>query len=412
MKKHVKFILFTTILLIIILLILYQKTRPIEVSASNVTRGSLVDSFREEGLIESNSNHSIYVPYDGKIRQILEEGSAVKKGDPLLIMDDAMLILQKDQLISQIQSIRGQQNISLSAVTDNQLEMATIAIETAKTNLEDARKNYDRIKSLYELGGSSKIELENAQNLYNNAKNDLSIKEKQLKELQDKRIEKPGSKQFYGGQIDALEAQLQDIEEKLKRTTIFAPVDGMVKYSLGKSGGYAQAIQPVIEIASTNDLIVSSKVLTKNIPALKIGQQIRIIQKTYAGDIEYSAEITHIDDFAHQNISSLGLDEQRVEVKAKMLQSGSLKDGYGVDVVFDAFRKDNVLVIDKTSYFEDDNKSYVWKISENHLEKTEISLGYIGAYEAEVLEGLVENDQIVTDPNNSNFSNGARIKIK
>ena len=90
-------------------------------------------------------------------------------------------------------------------------------------------------------------------------------------------------------------------------------MDGVVKSVRVKAGEYAQAIQPIIEITSPKNLIVRCDVLTDNVPALKIGQKIRVIQKTYSGDLEYQVEIIHIDDFAEPKISSLGLDEQRVE---------------------------------------------------------------------------------------------------
>ncbi|MDO4711151.1 MAG: HlyD family efflux transporter periplasmic adaptor subunit [Peptostreptococcaceae bacterium] len=411
MKKQIKLILFSCLALFIILTVVYQKNRPLEVSASIISRGSLIDSFREEGLVSSKDEHTLYVPYDGKIQMILEPGTRVKKGDVILTMDDEMLQVQKDQLLSQIRSIQGQQDMSLSAVTDDQIEIARIAVDSSKINLENAQKNYDRLRSLFDLGGVSKTELEAVENLFINAQHDVAVKEKQLRELKNNRIEKPGSKKFYSGQISALQAQLDDIQNKLERSDVVAPIDGMIKYSAGRSGAYAQAIHPVMEIAPLDDLIVTSNVLTKNIPALKIDQEVLVVQKTYAGDLEYVAKIIHIDEFAHKNISSLGLDEQRVQVKLKLLDKNPLRDGYGVDVVFDTFRKENVLIIDKTSYFDDGDKNYVWKIDGQRLVRSEITLGYVGAYEAEVLKGLNENDRIVSDPNNSNFKDGVRVKI-
>ncbi|MDO4712046.1 MAG: transporter, partial [Peptostreptococcaceae bacterium] len=124
-------------------------------------------------------------------------------------------------------------------------------------------------------------------------------------------------------------------------------------------------------------------------------------------------EIIHIDDFAHQKISSLGLNEQRVEVQVKISDKNILlKDGYGADVIFDTFHKENILAINKTSYFEEAGKFYVWKIEGNKATKSEILLGYIGSHKVEVAEGLAENDRIVSDPNNKFLANGVRVKIK
>lgn len=411
MKKQVKIILFGAFVAIVLVSVLYQKFRPLEISADEVTKTSLTDSFREEGLVKSDDNYSVYVPYDGKIKMIVPEGSVVNKGELLLMMDDEMLLTQKNQLSAQIESLRGQQR--MGKASDNQIEIAQIAVDSAKNAFENASVNYDRAQQLYQSGGISKAELEQAESAYQDAQNHLQAQKTQLKELQDQRSGNSGSNQFYGGQISAIEAQLKDIQDKLQRKKVYAPTDGIVKLSVGKSGEYAQAIRPALEITSPKNLIISCDVLIENIPALRIGQQVQIIQKTYAEDLYYSGEIIHIDDFAHQKISSLGLNEQRVEVKVKLSEKNSLlKDGYGADVVFDTFHKENILAVSKTSYFEEADKFYVWKIEGNKATKSEISLGYIGSHKAEVLEGLAENDRIVSDPNNKSLANGVRVKIK
>lgn len=412
MKKQVKLALIIIAAVSIAGILIYQKLKPLPIDIYQVKQATLTDSFREDGIVESDNNESVYVPYDAKINRIVKEGDVVKQGDILLEMDNASLLMQKNQLQSQISALRGQQNLSLSGVTDNQIEIAKIAIDSAKNALSDADINYKRHHQLYDEGGVSKAELEQAEALYKDAQNNLQLKEKQLRELYDSRKEKAGSKQFYSGQVGAIAAQLSDIESKLSHTIVRASMDGVVKSVRAEAGEYAQAIQPIIEITSPKNLIVRCDVLTDNVPALKIGQKIRVIQKTYSGDLQYQAEIIHIDDFAEPKISSLGLDEQRVEVKAKLLDESKLKDGYDASVEFDTFRKENVLTIRKTSYFEDDGKYYVWKLDGSSIYKSEITLGYIGVYEVEVLSGLSESEQIVSDPNNVALRDGVRVKQK
>lgn len=411
MKKKVKFVFIIIAVVIMVGFLIYQNLKPLELELYRVEYATLTDSFREDGIVESDDKEFVYVPYDAKIKHIVKEGEFVKQGDILLEMDDTTLLMQKNQLQAQISALRGQQDLGISGVTDNQIEIAMIAIDSAKNTLHDADTNYKRLQELFEAGGVSKVELDQAESLYKDAKNNVQLKERQLLELYDSRKEKSGSKQYYDGQVDAITVQLNDLDNKLSKSIVYASTDGVVKSVRAKSGEYAQAIHPVMEVISPKNLIVRCDVLTDNVSALNIGQTIRIIQKTYAGDLEYEAKIIHIDDFATPKISSLGLDEQRVGVKAKLLGESKLKDGYNVSVEFDAFRKENILTIRKTSYFEEDGGYYVWKRSGSAIYKNEITLGYIGAYEVEVRSGLSENEQIVSDPNNIALKDGIRIKL-
>ncbi len=412
MKKQVKFAIGVSFAILCLLILLVQSNRKVEISTETVMLGTLTDSFREDGLVDSPEDYAIYVPYDAKIKTILTKGTAVKKGDVLFEMDDSNLLLQKQQLESQIASLQGQRSMNAPNITQYQLDMAKIAIDSAKTTLDDAEKNLARTKELYQLDGASLVELEQAQSTYDNASQNFELKKKQLAELQEQKNERAGTGDFYNAQITSLKAQLADTEEKLSNTIVTSPIDGTVKTVNAKAGGYAQAVQSVVEIAAEKNLIVVSEVLTEYAPALKVGQVVNIIQKTYSGDVIHEAKIIHIDDFAKASISSLGLDEQRVTVKAELLKNDGLRDGYDVDAVFLIFEKENTLFISKTSYFEEDGKYFVWKIKGSKIRKTQVELGYLGDYQVEVLGGLEENDRIATDPNHSKLVDGLRVRYE
>lgn len=413
MKKQYKIYLGIIAAVLLLATLLIQGTKKIEITTEQVGYGTMTDSFRENGLIDSPEDFLIYVPYDAKIQSICSKGDSVKKGDALFTMDNSELNLQKQQLQAQIQALQGQRSMNAPNITQHQMDMAELAIASAKTSFSDAEKNLQRIKALYGLEGASLVELENAQTLYDNAVQNLELKKKQLAELQEQKKERAGTGEYYHAQITALQVRLDDVNQKLEKTVVTSPIDGIIKSVDAKAGAYAQATQSVLEIAADDHLLAICEVLTENVPALKIGQDVEVVQKTYAGDVIHHASIIHIDEFAQPKISSLGLDEQRVEVKVKLHKNDKkLRDGYDVDIIFKRFERDHIFYISKTSYFEEDGKFFVWKVKGNKIKKTEIVPGYIGDYQVEVLEGLEENDVIATDPNNSSFQDGLRVKYE
>ncbi len=79
MKKQVKFAIGVSFAILCLLILLVQSNRKVEISTETVMLGTLTDSFREDGLVDSPEDYAIYVPYDAKIKTILTKGTAVKK---------------------------------------------------------------------------------------------------------------------------------------------------------------------------------------------------------------------------------------------------------------------------------------------------------------------------------------------
>ncbi len=405
MKKQVKLALIAVATLAVIGILWVNATKAIEVELDEIRRAELIDTFREEGLVEAEKASTIYVPFNGTIKAIASDGDFVDKGDVILVMDTQELLVQEQTLAAQIGAIKGQYD--MNGISQNQVDIARLALDSAKLALENAKLHLERISGLYELGGASKAELEEAQTLYDDAKRNVEAKTKQRDELSKAQT---GSRQYFSAQSASLEAQLADVRDKISKAQVLAPIDGFVKNSDKKPGEYVQSVSPILELSGDGEWIVSCEVLTEKVTALSVGQEVKVIQKTHSGDREYRARIIHINEFAHKTISALGLEEQRIELKAKLIEgTAQLGDGYGVTVEFETFHKE-VVAIGRTTYFEEDGKNYVWRVNGGKAEKVEIKIGYIGAYEVELLDGLAVGDRIVADPNNNKLEEGVRIK--
>ena len=136
------------------------------------------------------------------------------------------------------------------------------------------------------------------------------------------------------------------------------------------------------------------------------------MQKVGEDTYEKSGKIINIAKYAKTKISSLGLEEQRVDVKIAMDNMDKIIVGADIDVVFESMHIDNILSVAKSSVFEDEKNKYVWKLEKDTLKKTKLEIGRQSDYDYEVLSGLKEGDIIAIDANDTKIKEGLKIKVK
>ena len=95
------------------------------------------------------------------------------------------------------------------------------------------------------------------------------------------------------------------------------------------------------------------------------------MQKVGEDTYEKSGKIINIAKYAKTKISSLGLEEQRVDVKIAMDNMDKIIVGADIDVVFESMHIDNILSVAKSSVFEDEKNKYVWKLEKDTLKKNQ-----------------------------------------
>jgi len=117
-------------------------------------------------------------------------------------------------------------------------------------------------------------------------------------------------------------------------------------------------------------------------------------------------------------VSSLGVEEQRVDVKISFNEGeiDTLKDSgrtlglhYRVRVRIITDEKPSALIIPRTALFHGINGQWqVYKIDGDTARLTDIEVGLMNAFEAEVRAGLQAGERVIVAPESS-ISDGAKV---
>jgi len=389
-----------------------QMNKPVEIKTATIKKQSLIRSFKESGKIKSNDEIIVTPKYNARINYIVKEGDKVSKGDLLLELNNVELSAKKNALNAQIGSLSGQREMSKVKIYDSQLKSLDIGINLAKQQLDELKDDRDKYKELYDNGAVAFTDYDKINRAYDSAKKNLELKENEKKVLLDTAKEKSGTTQYYDSQKQGINAQIQEIDNNLAYSRVYASSDAIVTKAMGKVGGFANASMQILELSPSNDIIVLCSVLSSDALALKENQKVKILQKVGEDTYEKSGKIINIAKYAKTKISSLGLEEQRVDVKIAMDNMDKIIVGADIDVVFESMHIDNILSVAKSSVFEDEKNKYVWKLEKDTLKKIKLEIGRQSDYDYEVLSGLKEGDIIAIDANDTKIKEGMKIKIK
>lgn len=408
MRKKAKIILGSLLLLLPAIYFILQMQKPLRTDTEILSKKSLIRDFKESAKTKTEFRQAITPAYSAPIRFIGSEGQSVTKGELILSLDSSDLLAKRAELAATQASLNGQEQMNSPVLHQSQIEALDIGIETASRQLQQLDEDLEKHRSLYESGAIAEMEYEKIRRAREDAANLLFLKEKEKSVLIDQSKERAGTKEFYSNQRKAIAVQIGELDRKIAQSKIYAPTDGILINIQAKKGGFASVGLPIMEIEGKEGLIAVCEVLASDALALSEGQPVRILEKIGEETLEKKGSILEIGKHAKTRMSSLGLEEQRVEIKIRSEEFSDAIIGSDMDIVFETLHLDNVLVIRKSSVFEAENQKYVWTIKDKILHKTKIETGRESDYDYEVLSGLSEGDILVLEPNNDKLKEGAK----
>jgi membrane fusion protein, multidrug efflux system len=249
---------------------------------------------------------------------------------------------------------RGKKGQVIIRLEDEEFENS-IAIESAKLNLEISDDEYNKQKSLYEKGGVTLYELRNSE------------------------VSKTSAKYNYEN------AQLQ-----LAKMNIIAPFSGIiVNLPYYTDGTRVPTGTEMVSLMSYDKMFMEINLPEKNISEVSLGQEAIITNYTIAEDT-LTGHITELSPA----IST----ETRTFKGVIQIDNPNLKLRPGMFVKTDIItaHKDSTIVIPKDIIMSGNRGKYVFVIGRNNTaEDRWLTLGIQNQESVEVLEGLNKNDRLI-----------------
>lgn len=241
------------------------------------------------------------------------EGDSISAGQPVAVIDTAMLVLQRRQLGSQ-------QASAISSQPDVDVQAASV-----RAQISHQEQECQRLQRLMADGAATQKQLDDA-----NAH--LKVLRSQLQA----NISTLGkNRTSLGDNARAIEYQAAQIADQLERSVVKSPVSGTLLVKYAEAGEFAVPGKPLFKIANLNDIYLRGYFTAVQLADIKLGQKVTVIadfgdDKQY----EYPGTITWISEESEFTPKSIQTNDTRANlvyaVKIAVKNDGRLKLGqYG-----------------------------------------------------------------------------------
>lgn len=272
--------------------------------------------------------------------------------------------------------------------------------DTAKTTLDKAEKTLSEAKEAY---NDLVTEQNNAKLSITTAENDLTDAENEYKDAQNPLSTEDAQIQYKQQQLtlQGLKDNLSDYEKDLSELVYYtyADVSGKVTEVCIDEGTYTEENTVILKVADFNKLVVSASIEEYDAPLVAVGQKVIMTSDGLEGK-EYTGTVTEVNDIAEAATTTMG-SETAVPIEISVDNpDGVLKPGYNLDLEITVVDKQNVLTVPVGAVQTDakEGVKYVYVIDGGIINKREVTTGETNDTEIEIVSGVNEGDEIITNP--------------
>lgn len=274
-------------------------------------------AYDASGVFES-TEVTVSAEGNGKILSLdLQEGDRLEAGQIVGCIDTVQLHLSEIQL-----------EASRRAIGSGWLDISR-QIAALESQIGKQRQELDRFTKLEKAGASNRKQVEDIQAQIETLERQLAAQEESLN----------SSNRNVSGQADALEAQIEQIRDRIRKCVITSPVAGTVLAKYSEAGEFAALGRALFKVADIDNIRLRAYITADQLTTLKLGQQVRVFadQGSY-GRKEYAGTLIWISDKAEFTPKTIQTRDERANlvyaVKIAVENDGLIKLGMYGDIKF------------------------------------------------------------------------------
>ncbi len=370
--------------------------RPIPVETALATKNRFLATVDEDGKTRIRERYVVAAPLGGRLTRV-----HLKVGDPVNADDAVATIVPSPAPFLDPRS-RGEAEERLGAA-EAALDRATSLAERARAQAEQANRDLARTRSLSQRGIATTQELERAELAVQVADRDVRAAE----------FQKHAAEHDLS-QARALLARYGDgAKGPFESWPVTAPVTGLVLKVTQESETIVQPGAPIIEIGDAHDLEVVIDVLSRDAVEIHRGAEVTI--EHWGGPETLAGRVRRVEPAAFTKISTLGVEEQRVNVLVDITSAPerwiNLGDGYQLDARIAVFSQDDAIVVPSGALFRRGENWNVFVVNAGRVEARDITLLRRSGRLAAVAAGLSPGERVIVYPSDR-IAAGVRVESR
>ncbi len=342
------------------------------------------------GRISPSEEVQVVSKVAGKVAAVrVEEGARVHKGDLLVELDSADYAYQVGQAQAALRASEAKYADVKSGARQQEIEINENAVAQAKSTLDLAQKNYERMKQLYENGAIPQNALEKAQS-------DLDLAREALNQAQAKlSLTKAGA---TGNTLNALAADIErqravlaQAQNTISGTRVTSPIDGIVVQRNIDPGEMASPGVPLMTVVSMDTVKLEASVPEALVTQLHEGMDVQV-QVTALPERIFPAKIAFVSPVADKNTNTFPV---KVKIPNK---DGKLRAGMIAQLLIGP--ETQTIDIPVSALLREGNQTFVVKAVNGKAVKSAVTVTPKNSNWVTVQQGVAANDHLILNPSN------------
>lgn len=247
----------------------------------------------------------------------VQEGAVAERGQPLGWIDSTQLYLKKKQLLAQIDAI-------LARRPDIATQLASYRVQ-----LETAERERTRVENLFKVDAATQKQVDDA-------KAQVVVIRRQM---EAHRSSLDVSSQSLVSETLPLTAQVEQLDDQMRRARIVNPVAGVVLAQYAEPHELVTVGKPLYKIADVSTLRLRAYITGNQLPLLKLNQPVTVfIDDGSDGYKEYPGTVNWISSKAEFTPKTIQTKDERADlvyaIGVDVRNDGYLKIGMYGEVKF------------------------------------------------------------------------------
>ena len=387
----------------VVLIPIFSRRGALRVHITAVSRGPIRAVVSTNGKIEPVDNFEAHAPISTSVKRIfVKEGDHVRKGQPLLDLDDGDIRSQAARAQAQLTAAQAEQAALKTGGTHEEVLTLDSQLIKARSALDFAQRNLDALRRLEKEGAASPGEVQQAEDNLRRTQADVTL----LQQKQKDRYSSPEVAKVQAQQGEA-EAAYDAARDALRKSNLLAPFDGIV-YSLPvKQGAYVQAGDLLLQVADLSHVLVRVFVDEPDVGRVAPGQKIEINWDAVPGRT-WTGTVTRVPSTVKlhgtRNVGELTGTVDNHDLR--------LLPNVNVSVSIITAEHDNVLTLQRDAIRLDGAQPYVYLVVDNHLKREDVAISLQNLTRVEIAAGLPDNAVVALSAEDTKpLAEGAPVKV-
>ena len=370
--------------------------RPIPVETATVTKGRFIASVDEDGKTRVRERYVVAAPLAGRLTRI-----RLKVGDRVNVDDVIATIAPSPAPFLDPRSRReAEERVGAAEAT---LERTKAAVERARVQADQAKTDLERTRTLVDRGVSTTQALERVELATRVADRDLRVADF-LHHAAEHELD----------QARALLARYENSANTASDTwNVSAPVPGLVLKVAQESETIVQPGTPLVEIGDPRDLEIVVDVLSTDAVEIRPGADVAI--EHWGGQEVLSGRVRRVEPAAFTKVSTLGVEEQRVnvllDISSPPEQWVGLGDAFQVDTRITVFTQEGATIVPTGALFRRGDTWNVYVVNDGYAQDREIKLLRRSGRFAALAAGLAPGERVIVYPSDR-IASGVRVEMR